>query len=74
MSEKALRVGVVMDPIASITPKKDSSLAMLLEAQPRGAEIHYLLQKDVKHVPCVARWTVTLLPVAQDDDARAGNT
>jgi hypothetical protein len=26
-----------MDPIESITPKKDSTLAMLLEAERRGA-------------------------------------
>ena len=39
-----LRVGVVMDPIAGITPKKDSSLAMLLEAQARGHELHYMEQ------------------------------
>lgn len=48
MSEKRLRVGVVMDPIESITTKKDSSFAMLLEAQRRNAEIHYLLQSDLK--------------------------
>jgi len=39
-----------MDPIESIKPKKDSSLAMLLEAERRGAEIHYMLQADLKLV------------------------
>jgi glutathione synthase len=48
MSANSLRVGVVMDPIESITPKKDSSLAMLLEAERRGAELHYLQQADLK--------------------------
>ena len=48
MSEKSLRVGVVMDPIESIKPVKDSSFAMLLEASRRGAEIHYMLQQDLK--------------------------
>jgi len=38
----------VMDPIESITPYKDSSLAMLLEAQRRDAEIHYFQQGDLK--------------------------
>jgi glutathione synthase len=42
------RVGVVMDPIESITPKKDSTLAMLLEASRRGAEIHYMRQGDLR--------------------------
>jgi len=37
-----------MDPIRSITPYKDSSFAMLLEAQRRGAEIHYFEQADLK--------------------------
>ena len=37
-----------MDPIESITPYKDSSLAMLLEAERRSAEIHYFQQKDLK--------------------------
>ena len=32
----SVRVGIVMDPIASISYKKDSSLAMLLAAQARG--------------------------------------
>jgi len=47
MADKALRIGIVMDPIDSITPKKDSSLAMLLEAQRRSAEIHYFEQSDL---------------------------
>ncbi len=37
-----------MDPIESITPYKDSSLAMLLEAQRRHAQIHYFQQGDLK--------------------------
>ncbi len=48
MSAKKLRVGVVMDPIESIKPAKDSSLAMLLEAERRDAEIHYMLQSDLR--------------------------
>jgi hypothetical protein len=31
MTEKSLKIGIVMDPIDAITPYKDSSLAMLLE-------------------------------------------
>ncbi len=48
MAKSALKIGIVMDPIESITPYKDSSLAMLLEAQRRGAEIHYFQQSDLK--------------------------
>jgi len=50
MSDKKISIGVVMDPIESITPKKDSTLAMLLEAERRGDEIHYMLQGDLKLV------------------------
>jgi len=35
MPGKALRIGVVMDPIDRINPKKDSTLAMLLAATRR---------------------------------------
>ena len=42
-----LRLGVVMDPIGSIKIKKDSSFAMLLEAQRRGWPIHYMEQHDL---------------------------
>ena len=44
---RPLRVGVVMDPIAQINPKKDSTLAMLLAAQARGWEIHTLELGDL---------------------------
>lgn len=36
-----------MDPIETINPKKDSSLAMLLAAQDRGFEIFYFTQNDL---------------------------
>lgn len=42
-----IRLGVVMDPIASIKIKKDSTFAMLLEAQARGWAIEYLEQGDL---------------------------
>ncbi len=48
MPDKTMRLGVVMDPIESITPKKDSTLAMLLEAMRRGADIHYMRQGDLR--------------------------
>lgn len=40
----AIKIGVVMDPIESINPKKDSTLAMLLAAQKRGWELYYFTQ------------------------------
>lgn len=42
-----IKLGVVMDPIASIHYKKDSTLAMLWEAKKRGWEIFYMEQQDL---------------------------
>ncbi len=66
MSANSLRVGVVMDPVESITPKKDSSLAMLLEAERRGAEIHYLRQEDLRLLAGEALGSSRLLNVRDD--------
>ncbi len=40
------KLGIVMDPIESITPKKDSSLAMLLAAQRKGWKLYYMTASD----------------------------
>ena len=42
-----MKIGIVMDPISSINIKKDSSFAMMLEAQRRGWEIHYMEMADL---------------------------
>ncbi|AMA64748.1 Glutathione synthetase [Candidatus Arsenophonus lipoptenae] len=42
-----MKLGIVMDPIATIDFKKDSSIAMLLEAQQRGYEIYYMEIGDI---------------------------
>ncbi|WP_313920016.1 glutathione synthase [Tahibacter sp.] len=43
----ARTLAVLMDPIATIAPKKDSTLAMLLEAQRRGWRLRYCNQGDL---------------------------
>ena len=68
MSPRALKIGIVMDPIGSITPKKDSSFAMLLEATRRNAEIHYFEQQDLRMLCGEARGRSTLLSVQEDHD------
>jgi glutathione synthase len=68
MAEKPLKIGIIMDPIQSITPYKDSSLAMLLEAERRNAEIHYFEQKDLSLVSGTALGQSTLLHVRDDND------
>ena len=47
MSESRIRLGVVMDPIDRIKPAKDTTLAMLLEAQRRGYQLEYMTQADL---------------------------
>jgi glutathione synthase len=42
-----IKLGIVMDPIASITFKKDTSLAMLWAAADKGWELYYMEQKDL---------------------------
>ena len=68
MASTSLKVGMVMDPIAGITAKKDSSLAMLLECERRGAEIHYFLQDDLKMIAGKALGTSRILNVRDDHD------
>ncbi len=58
-----------MDPIGSITPKKDSSFAMLLEAYRRGAEIHYFEQQDLRMLSGNAVGRSTRMTVQDDYDS-----
>lgn len=41
---KNLTIGVVMDPIESINPAKDTTLALMLAAQAMGASVFYMAQ------------------------------
>ncbi len=61
------RIGVVMDPIESIKPKKDSSLAMLLEASRRGATIEYMQQADLRLLGGEALARARRLTVTDDE-------
>ncbi|ACL30336.1 glutathione synthase [Buchnera aphidicola] len=48
MSKKiSLKIGILMDSIESINIKKDSSFAILLEAQKRNHIIHYMEMNDL---------------------------
>jgi len=63
-----IKLGIVMDPISAINIKKDSSFAMLLEAQRRGYEIHYMEMKDLYLRAGEARAATRLLSVEQNYD------
>jgi glutathione synthase len=47
MTGRRLSIAVVMDPIDHIKPAKDTTLAMMLAAQRRGHELHYLGLGDI---------------------------
>ena len=64
-----IKLGIVMDPISSINIKKDSSFAMLLEAQRRGYEIHYMEMNDLSLRGGVAYARTRLLSVEQNAES-----
>ena len=42
-----LKFGIIMDPIAGIDIDKDTTFVMMLEAQKRGHELHYMEMADL---------------------------
>lgn len=63
-----IKLGIVMDPISSINIKKDTSFAMLLEAQSRGYELHYMEMNSLFLRGGEGRATTKKLSVKQDYD------
>jgi len=61
-----VRLVVVMDPIETINPAKDSTLAILLAAQRRGWEVYYAEQRDLSLRDGVAWAHLTPLEVFDD--------
>ena len=61
-----LKIGVVMDPIGTINFKKDSTLAMLLEAQQRDWTLFYMEQDDLYIQHEEARASMRPLTVKND--------
>ena len=64
----ALAIAVLMDPIGSINPAKDTTLALLLEAQRRGHRLYYVEQAGMTLAG--ARVEVHASPLQVRDDAR----
>lgn len=62
-----VNLGVVMDPIGTITPYKDSTLAMLLAAQHRGWRLHYMEPADLYMRDGEARAATRSLTVHDDN-------
>ena len=63
-----VKLGIVMDDIAAIHFKKDTSLAMLVAAQTRGWELHYMELQDLYLRGTQARARTRKLQVAMDPD------
>jgi len=61
-----IKLGIVMDPISAINIKKDSSFAMLLQAQKRGYQLHYMEMADLYLLEGQARASTRLLQVEQN--------
>ena len=64
-----VKLGVVMDPIADINVKKDTTLAMLLAAQRRGWELYYMEHSDLSLDQGLARATVRRLSVEDNPES-----
>ncbi|NQZ24269.1 MAG: glutathione synthase [Colwellia sp.] len=63
-----IKLGVVMDPISQVNVKKDSSMAMMFEAQKRGYEIYYMEMKDLYLDQGQCRATAQKLKVFDDTE------
>ncbi|WP_116473581.1 glutathione synthase [Zobellella maritima] len=63
-----IKLGIVMDPIQSINIKKDTSFAMLLEAQRRGYELWYMEMSDLSMLQGEALGRMARLTVKEDAD------
>ncbi|WP_026377444.1 glutathione synthase [Aestuariibacter salexigens] len=62
----SLKLGIVMDPIGSINIRKDTSFAMLLEAQNRQYDIYYMQMDDLFINNGVPMATMRKLAVKED--------
>ncbi len=64
-----MKLGVIMDPVAGIKVEKDTTLALLLAAQRREWEIHYMEMDDVYLIGNTARASARVMTVADDASA-----
>lgn len=64
----ATRVAVVMDPLGSIKPHKDTTLAMMLAAQRRDWDVLYLELADLYMVDGTCHARVRALEVTDDNE------
>jgi len=63
-----IKIGVVMDPIAKLNYKKDSTLAMLWAAADRGWQLYYMEQHDLLMDQGVAKASMAPLEVFKNPE------
>ncbi len=63
-----VKIGFIMDPIHLINPKKDTTLAMMVEAQSRGWQIFYMQLKDLYLQDGTARAEVQQISVEDNPE------
>jgi glutathione synthase len=64
-----IKLGVVMDPIADISYKKDSTLAMLWAAQARDWELYYMEPRDLYLEQGITHANMSRLTVFHDPES-----
>ena len=62
------KIAILMDPISQINIKKDSSFAMLIEAQARHYSLHYLEQADLQLIDGRVYAELRELSVVRDEN------
>ncbi|TYK65176.1 glutathione synthase [Colwellia echini] len=65
---KVIKLGIVMDPISKVKVAKDSSMAMMFEAQKRGYELYYMEMKDLYLEQGQCRATTQRVKVFDDSE------
>ncbi len=68
MANTPIKLGIVMDPIQSITAYKDSSIAMLRAAAQRGWQLYYMTPQDLYVIEAQARASVQALHLTTDSE------
>ncbi|GHE77077.1 glutathione synthase [Thalassotalea profundi] len=63
-----IKLGIVMDPISQVNVRKDSSMAMMFEAQKRGYQLFYIEMKDLYLTQGQCRASVQQVKVYDDPE------
>jgi len=65
---KSIKIGIIMDPIESIKPYKDSCMAMMLAAQRKNWQLYYMQQQQLYIANGTAKALATAITVFDDNE------